>query len=238
MKIIEGFDSAKSVLSRQVPLESYPDLEVGVRQIISDVRSKGDAALLDYTRRFDGVELSALEVTKKQIESAYREVDSELLSALKLAAERIRSFHLAQKQAIWHGVDKAGSSQLIRPLERVGVYVPGGTASYPSTVLMTAIPASVAGVKEIILVTPPREQGMVPAPTLVAADIAQVDRIFCVGGAQAIAGMYISILERTLPLVDTQKTLEARKILLKAARSFCKKGSGNSRAILAKITTI
>ncbi|MFC2003306.1 histidinol dehydrogenase [Chloroflexota bacterium] len=201
MKIIEGFSAVKAVLSRQDLAEFYQnDLEPAVRQIISEVRCNGDAALRDYTLRFDGIELTSLEVSKEQIASAYQGIDSELLTALKLAAERIRSFHLAQKRRIWRQVEKTGSVQLMRPLECVGVYVPGGTASYPSTVLMTAIPARVAGVKEIILVTPPRGQGSIPALTLVAADIAKVDRIFCVGGAQAIAALAFGT--ESVPRVD------------------------------------
>jgi len=213
--IIEGFESAKSALSRQVPVDSYPissvlgqrirevfgtdDPEEAVRQIINQVRSRGDAALIEYTLRIDGVKLSSLEVSKEQVSSAYREVDAELVSALKLAAERIRSFYIAQKRNIWGRAARLGS-QLIRPLARIGVYVPGGTASYPSTVLMTAIPAKVAGVSEVILVTPPRGQGTVPPPTLVAADIAEVDRIFCVGGAQAIAALAFGT--ESVPKVD------------------------------------
>ena len=201
MKIIEGFKSARPVLSRQVALDFYPgELEAAVRQIINEVRRNGDAALRDYTLKFDGVELSSLEVDKRQLDSAYREVDAKLVSALELAAERIRSFHLSQKHRIRRQRVKAGSAQLMRPLERVGVYVPGGTASYPSTVLMTAIPARVAGVKEIVLVTPPRGQGTVPAPTLVAADIAGVDRIFSVGGAQAVAALAFGT--ESVPRVD------------------------------------
>ncbi len=175
------------------------DREQVVRQIIDEVRRRGDAALLDYTQRFDGVKLTSLEVNKKQIASAYREVDKELVSALKLAARRIRSFHLGQKRRIWR-IASPGSGQLIRPLERVGVYAPGGTAYYPSTVLMTAIPARVAGVREVILATPPRASGAIPPPTLVAADIAQVDRIFSVGGAQAIAALAFGT--ESVPRVD------------------------------------
>jgi histidinol dehydrogenase len=205
LKIIKGFQSAKSILSRQNPAESYPispalkqrikevfgtdDPEQAVRQIISEVRREGDAALLDYTLRIDQVKLTSLEVSKEQIASAYQNVDEKLVSALKLATERIRSFHLAQKGAIWNKISKPGVSQLIRPLQRVGIYAPGGTASYPSTVLMTAIPARVAGVNEVILVTPPALNRTVASSTLVAADIAGVDRIFCIGGAQAIAAL-------------------------------------------------
>ncbi len=215
MIIIEGFQRAKSALSRQTPTEFYPvspalrqrlkkmfgtdDPEQAVRQIINEVRSRGDAALFDYTLKIDGIELTSLEVSKQQIADAYQEVDSELVSALKLAAERIRSFHTTQK-GIWSGATGLGLGQLIRPLERIGIYVPGGTASYPSTVLMTAIPARVAGVKEIILVSPPRLNGTVPPPTLVAADIAQVDRFFGVGGAQAIAALAFGT--ESIPRVD------------------------------------
>ena len=215
MKIIEGFPQAKSALSRQIPTEPHisPALkqrlkkmfgteepEPAVRQIIEEVRSRGDAALFDYTSSIDGVELTSLEINKQQITNAYREVDAELVSALKLAAERIRSFHLRQKDDIWSGANRLGSGQLIRPLQRIGAYVPGGTAAYPSTVLMTTIPARVAGVKEVILVSPPRGQETVPPATLVAADIAHVNRIFCVGGAQAIAALAFGT--ESIPRVD------------------------------------
>jgi len=206
VRIIEGFPSAKSALSRQ-PLADFYSVspavkqklneifgaeinpELAVRQIISEVRRRGDAALFEYTARIDGVRLASLEVSREQIESAYRRADKALISALKLAAERISSFHRKQKSRILGKVNKTDLGELIRPLERVGVYVPGGTASYPSTVLMTVIPARVAGVKEIILTTPPAVNGVAPPPTLVAADIAGVDRIFSVGGAQAVAAL-------------------------------------------------
>ncbi len=200
MKIIEGFKLAKEILSREAPREVFGgDREPAVRQIIDEVRRRGDAALFDYTKRFDGAELTSLEVDKKQIANAYREVDKELVSALKLAARRISSFHTKQKRRIWR-IAAPGSDQLIRPLERVGVYAPGGTASYPSTVLMTAVPARIAGVSEIILATPPRASGVIPPPTLVAADIAGVDRVFSVGGAQAIAALAFGT--ESIPRVD------------------------------------
>jgi histidinol dehydrogenase len=201
LKIIEGFEPAKAVLSRRTSAEFYDsDLEPKVKQIVDEVRRRGDAALFDFTLKFDRAKLSSLEVSKKQIASAYQEMDEELVSALKLAAERIGSFHRKQKGSIWGSVAKPGSGQLIRPLERVGAYAPGGTACYPSTVLMTAIPAKMAGVREIILVTPPKSNGAVPAPTLVAADIAQADRIFSVGGAQAIAALAFGT--ESIPKVD------------------------------------
>jgi len=201
LKIIEGFQVAKSALSRQNAFEFYDnDLEPVVRQIVDEVRDRGDAALVDYTLKFDGIKLTCLEISKQQITSAYQEVDKELVSALKLAAERIYSFHLAQRDNIWGKVIGQGLGQLVRPLERIGVYVPGGTACYPSTVLMTVIPARVAGVREIILATPPTSNGTVPAPTLVAAAVAGVDRIFCVGGAQAIAALAFGT--ESVPRVD------------------------------------
>jgi histidinol dehydrogenase len=216
LKIIKGFKLAKSALSRQAVAEFYPvspalrqkltklfgieDPESAVRQIINRVRNRGDKALLDFTLRIDGVELTSLEIGREQVAKAYREVDRELVAALKLAAERIRSFHTIQKGNICRQFTELGLGQLIRPLERVGVYAPGGTAGYPSTVLMTAIPAKVAGVKEVILATPPRPNGVVSPPTLVAADIAKVDRIFGVGGAQAIAALAFGT--ESIPRVD------------------------------------
>ena len=216
MIIIEDFQLAKSMLTRQSLAELYSvspvvkqrlreifgteiDPEQAVRQIISDVRQRGDAALVDYTLKIDGVHLTSLEIGREQVSSAYREVNQELVSALKLAAERVHSFHSAQKGNICTKFSEQGLGQLIRPLERVGVYVPGGTASYPSTVLMTAIPAKVAGVKEIVLVTPP-SKGFIPLPILVAADIAGVDRVFGVGGAQAVAALAFGT--ESIPKVD------------------------------------
>lgn len=209
MRIVEGFEAAKKELSRErVDLEFYPGTGKGrksgaeeeVGQIIEDVRTRGEDALIEYTQKFDGVELTSPEVDKRKIAGAYDEVDRELVAALKLAAERIYAFHKAQKDSIWHEVSEKGLSQLIRPLRRVGVYVPGGTAAYPSTVLMTVIPARVAGVSEIIMVTPPIKNGGISPATLVAADIARVDRIFCVGGAQAIAALAYGT--KSIPVVD------------------------------------
>ena len=201
MKRVEGFKAAKAVLSRQDVAEYYQsELEPAVKSIIDDVRVNGDAALRKYTLKFDGIELASLEITKKQVADAYSEVSTELVSALNLAAERIRSFHQLQKDKIRGGFSGQGVGQVIRPLERVGVYAPGGTASYPSTVLMTAVPAKVAGVREVILATPPRELRTVSPPTLVAADIAGVDRVFCTGGAQAIAALAFGT--ESIPKVD------------------------------------
>jgi len=201
LKIIEGFPAAKSALSRKNTFEFYEsDLEPKVRQIVDEVRNRGDAALIDYTLKFDGIKLTSLEISKQQILSAYEEVDKGLVSALKLAAEQIYSFHLAQRDNIWGKAIKQNLGQIVRPLERIGVYVPGGTACYPSTVLMTTVPARVAGVGEIILATPPGSKGTVPAATLVAADVAGVDRVFNVGGAQAIAALAFGT--ESVPRVD------------------------------------
>jgi histidinol dehydrogenase len=201
VKIIEGFQLAKSALSTQAPggLSGTNDREQVVRQIINEVRDRGDAAVFDYTRKFDDVKLTSLEVSKYQIADAYLQVDSELVSALKLAAERIRAFHSRQKDTLLRESTEHGSGWLIRPLERVGIYVPGGTAPLPSSLLMTVIPARVAGVREVILVTPPKPQGVAPV-TLVAADIAKVDRVFSVGGAQAIAALAFGT--GSIPRVD------------------------------------
>ena len=202
MKIIKGFQSARTALSRQAPEELFNagERQQVVRQIIDDVRDRGDDALFDFTRQFDGVSLDSLEVSKEQISSACEKVDSELISALKLAAERIRSFHTKQKESLLRDSTGLNAGWLIRPLERVGIYVPGGTAPLPSSLLMTVIPARVAGAKEVIITTPPGSDGLVPPVILAAADIAQVDRVFSVGGAQAIAALAFGTT--TIPRVD------------------------------------
>lgn len=221
MEIIEGFRKARARLSR-LPAAEFGDVspkikkrlkamfgtespEQVVAQIVRDVRQHGDDAIIHYTLKIDGVMPAtlvgpaSLEVSKKEIVSARRQVDKELVSALKLAGERIHAFHQAQMDNI-KGVSSKEWAQLVRPLERVGVYAPGGTASYPSTVLMTAIPAKVAGVKDVVLATPPKSDGSVPAATLIAAEIAGVDRIFKMGGAQAIAGLAYGT--QSIPKVD------------------------------------
>jgi len=217
MRIIEGFEKAKALLERQPGSDFAPDSpdlrrrmkqvfgtemspEQAVAQIVDDVRSMGDAALFSYSLKIDRAKLSSLEVDKKDIKRAYVEVNKDLLAALKFAAERIGSFHQKQKDAIQSLATKKGFGHLIRPIERIGAYAPGGTASYPSTVLMTAIPARIAGVKEVILAPPPRANSTVPAATLVAADIAKVDRIFSIGGAQAIAALAFGT--ESVPRVD------------------------------------
>ena len=189
MKIVRGFDAA-TVELRRPPLASaelaHKDV---VEKILADVRQRGDAALKELAKKFDGVSLKNITVTGDEIAAAYKNVDSGLIDALNTAADRIRAFHQTQLRYAIKEFMEEGVGQIVNPIERVGVYAPGGTASYPSTVLMTVIPARVAGVKEITVVTPPGKGGSVPPATLVAADIAGADSIFKVGGAGAIAAL-------------------------------------------------
>lgn len=164
-------------------------VEGAVKKIVEDVRKAGDKALLMYTRKFDDPEASSIVTSKEDIQEAYRRVQKDDIKSLKYAARRIKDFHRHQKNRSW--VYKEGGvllGQMVTPIERAGVYIPGGKAVYPSTVLMSVIPARIAGVGEIILCTPPGADGINPY-TLVAADIAGVDRIYRVGGAQAIGAM-------------------------------------------------
>ena len=187
----KGFGSYLSEVEERIDRDGYP-LEREVRSILEGVRKGGDKALLHYTRKFDGLHLQIdrLQVEPGEIKEAYRKIPPELLGTLKKAMRRIRRFHQLSGRTSSKGLSEKGITlrQIIRPLERVGVYVPGGKASYPSTVLMAAIPAKVAGVKEIIMVTPPHKEGISPA-ILVAADLVGVNRIFRIGGAQAIAAL-------------------------------------------------
>ncbi len=173
-------------------------------EILKKVREKGDRAVLDYTSRFDGVDFKAseLEVTEAEIETALKEVDQDFIEALKNAAANIEDFHAEQKDKSWQKQKKPGiiTGQICQPLKKAGVYVPGGRAAYPSSVLMTVIPAKVAGVEEIIMLTPPDSQGKVSPVILAAAKIAGADRIFKVGGAQAVGAAAYGT--ETIPGVD------------------------------------
>jgi histidinol dehydrogenase len=204
----EGFDRYLSEVERRVAQDG-PHLEREVRSILKNVREKGDEALVHYTQLFDGVRipLQKLQVKRGEVKEAYRKVPPEFLRTLKKAALRIRRFHrsvskrlstpyIPQTARLEKGI-RLG--QMIRPIERVGIYVPGGKASYPSTVLMAAIPAKVAGVQEILMTTPPPKEGISPA-ILVAADLAGVDQIYRVGGAQAIAALAYGTA--SIPKVD------------------------------------
>jgi len=175
--------------------------QAAVEQIIQRVKSLGDEALLEYTKAFDKVELESLEVDKNKIAEALDKISPELLQAMKDSAKNIREFHEKQLTQSFVIADEGRvTGQRVRALSRVGIYVPGGTAAYPSSVLMNAIPAKVAGVKEIIMVTPPDKNGSVRNDILAAAAIAGVDRIFCVGGAQAVAALAYGT--QTIPRVD------------------------------------
>ncbi|MFO7263601.1 MAG: histidinol dehydrogenase [Bacillaceae bacterium G1] len=161
-----------------------------VREIIDSVRRGGDAALLDWTSRLDGVQLAHPALPSEWREAARKHVTAEWRASLEKAAERIRRFHEQQRQRSWFQTEENGTvlGQLVRPLERVGVYVPGGKAAYPSSVLMNVIPAQVAGVQEIVLVTPPHAEGVSPY-VLAAAELLGIEEIYCVGGAQAVAAL-------------------------------------------------
>ncbi len=179
------------------------DIERAVRAIVERVRKEGDRALVAATRRFDRVDVSgALEVSRAELARAERSIDPASRRALRLAARRIRDFHRHQLQRSWRYRDRTGLvlGQKVEPLERVGVYVPGGRASYPSSVLMNVIPAKVAGVAQVVAVSPPTPMEGSYQAVLAAASIAGVDRFFRVGGAQAVAGLAYGT--QTLPRVD------------------------------------
>jgi histidinol dehydrogenase len=216
MKRAKGFNEASQLLTRTNTLEhgTPPGLAAHIRQafgrelsvqevvdrIIGKVRDEGDEALFGFAQQLDGVLLNSLETDRQEVVDAYDITDSRVISALEFAARRIRDFHLACGHKV--GVFPVGKhlSQRVQPLRRVGLYVPGGSAAYPSTVLMMAIPAKVAGVEEIIMLSPPGADGRIPAATLVAADIAKVSRVFKIGGAQAIAAMAFGT--ESVPRVD------------------------------------
>jgi histidinol dehydrogenase len=190
----------QKLLSRGSGLE---DVAKTVSAVLSDVRTKGDAALREYTAKFDKVELANFEVSEEELQQALSSISPELLDHLKSAAANIRAFHEAQlPEAIWFMELKPGVvlGQKATPLESVGAYAPGGRASYPSTVLMTVIPARVAGVEQVIVCTPPRPDGSVHPLTLAAAKVAGADKVFKLGGAQAIGAMAYGT--ETVPKVD------------------------------------
>jgi histidinol dehydrogenase len=189
-----------SALARR-NLQENPNVERVVREIIDDVRTRGDSALLELGQRFDAPQLSALEVTCEEIDDAKIQVDAALSAAVQTAAANIREFHKKQLRESWtDSADGKLTGQLISPLGRVGIYVPGGTAIYPSSVLMTAIPADVAGVGDLVMCTPARKDGSVHPLVLFAAHVAGVSRIFKVGGAQAVAAMAYGT--ESIPAVD------------------------------------
>jgi len=183
---------------------NYGQYEASVKEILDKVKEEKDAAVFAYTAKFDGAELTAdtIEVTDAEIEEAYAQVDDTLLTVIRKAKDNIESYHAKQRQNSWFDSKPDGTilGQKISPLHRVGVYVPGGKAVYPSSVLMNVMPAKVAGVDEIIMVTPPGKNGKVSPNTLVAAKEAGVNKIYKVGGAQAIAALAYGT--ESIPKVD------------------------------------
>ncbi len=191
--------SRDEIFARAVPTVN---VEAVVTEIIENVKQNGDRALLEYCEKFDKAKLSSLQVTKEEIEEAVASVEPKFLEILRSAAENIRKFHEKQVRNSFIINDEDGivMGQKVIPVDRAGLYVPGGTAAYPSTVLMDSIPAKIAGVREVVMVTPPLANGKVTPVILAAASIAGVDKIFKVGGAQAIAALAYGT--ESVPRVD------------------------------------
>ena len=189
----------EDIFARAVPTMN---VEAIVAQIIADVKANGDEALLRYCQKFDRATLTNLQVSQQEIDEAVASVDSELITIMEKAAVNIRAFHEKQvrNSFVMHREKGVILGQKIIPVDRAGLYVPGGTAAYPSTVLMDSIPAKIAGVKEVVMVTPPNAQGKVNPVILAAAKVAGVDKIFKVGGAQAIAALAYGT--ESIPKVD------------------------------------
>lgn len=207
MRILELTEETKNNilenLLKRSP-NSYGEFEGRVNAIIEEVRTKKDEAVFAYTERFDGAKINRtnIQVTEQEIQKAYEEVQPELLDVIRKALVNIRTYHEKQKQYSWFDSEENGImlGQKVTALQRVGVYVPGGKAVYPSSVLMNVVPAKVAGVDEIIMTTPPDKNGEICASTLVAAKEAGVDKIYKVGGAQAIAALAFGT--PSIPKVD------------------------------------
>jgi len=198
-----GFDEE---LTRLLAFEETADekLEATVAGILADVRKRGDAAVLEYTRKFDRLPLAdaaAMELPRDELRAAFDGLPAEQRSALEQAAQRVTDYHKKQVQSSWSYTDADGTllGQQVTPLDRVGLYVPGGKAAYPSSVLMNALPAKVAGVAELIMVVPTPD-GVKNQLVLAAAHLAGVDRVFCIGGAQAVAALAYGTA--TIPKVD------------------------------------
>ncbi|MBX0357485.1 histidinol dehydrogenase [Halobacillus sp. Nhm2S1] len=199
MKIINKSD-LKS-LKRSVD-QGTEEQRMAVQEIIAQVKNRGDEAVREYTERFDRATLESFKVSKEEFELAYASLDGEYVQILQEAAENIRTFHEKQKTTSWFDSSEDGTllGQKITPIDAAGVYVPGGTAAYPSSVFMNVIPAQVAGVERVVMVTPPGQDGKVPDGVLLAAHILGVEDVFKVGGAQAIAALAYGT--ETIPSVD------------------------------------
>jgi len=204
MKILEtDRDPASEIRAALLPPEVGPDpqIEQTVREIIADVKARGDLALLELGRKFDSLELTGLKVTDDEFEVAYRTIEPGLLNAIRAAKCNIEQFHSKQMQNSWMEMhDDYTYGQVVRPIEKVGFYAPGGLAPYPSTVLMTAVPGIVAGVGQMVMCAPVQRDGKIHGPMLVAARECGVHDVFKVGGAQAIAAMAFGT--GTVPKVD------------------------------------
>ena len=200
---------------------SYGEYEETVNGIITDIRNNGDKALFEYTQKFDKcvIDANSIKITRQEIEEAYKALDPEFVEVMKRSAENIRAFHEKQKRNTWIDTKEDGSilGQRILPIEISGVYVPGGKAAYPSSVLMNVVPAKVAGVERIVMCTPPGKDGKVNPGTLVAADIAGVTEGYKVGGAQAIAAMAFGT--ESVPKVD--KITGPGNIFVALAKKAC-----------------
>ena len=192
-------ETNEALVARQ--LGESPDVSVAVSQIIEQVRQTGDAAIRQYTKEFDHVELTDFQVTADEIQQALTQVPADFLAILKQAKQNIQHFHELQQQRGFVTTDDGiVMGQRVIALDKVGVYVPGGTAAYPSTVLMDVLPAKIAGVNKVVMITPPNREGKIPAVILAAAHIAGVDEIYKVGGAQGVAG--VAYGTESLPKVD------------------------------------
>lgn len=218
IRVIEGAANARQTILRRHPMEETaapPRVQArldamfgdgttpaaAVQRILADVQERGDAALHEYTLRIDGADLPNPEAPAEALAAAHRDLDPGLRQALEVAAERLRAFHQREQHPSWlHWEGDGALGQMVRPLRRVGLYVPGGTAAYPSTVLHTAVPARVAGVEEIVVATPPARDGSVSPVILAACHITGVNRVLRMGGAQAIAALAFGT--QTIPRVD------------------------------------
>ena len=190
----------EEILNRDIQAEE--NVSAAVDAVLADVRRRGDEALKEYTKRFDGVELQQLQVSQAELDEAWNTLDAEFIKTLEMAAENIRAFHEKQVHQDFVLTDKPGivMGQRYTPIEKVGICVPSSPVAFPSTILMNVIPAKIAGVKEIVIVTPPDENGKISAEALAAARIAGADQIFKVGGAQAVAALAYGT--ESVPRVD------------------------------------
>ncbi|MBO7348422.1 MAG: histidinol dehydrogenase, partial [Spirochaetales bacterium] len=200
IRILEyGVVSEDRIFSRSTSSRDVSDV---VSAILADVKERKDEALRDYTLRFDGAKIDSIEVSREEIEIAAKSMDKDFMDVLKKAADNIRDYHSRQKRESFVVSEKDGVvlGQKIVPVSVAGIYVPGGTAAYPSTVLMDTIPAKIAKVDQVVMVTPPSEDGKISQAVLAAAYVAGVDRVFRIGGAQAIAALAYGT--ETVPKAD------------------------------------